>query len=401
MMGKAVHGLPSGQQFRWAEHDIGAWGAVLEGMGVTDILLCSDSDNVVKTWPEWNGGPYEGMSISEVLAKVYKVRTVLRINNWLVGELFTDMHTVELLSEQLGRHDMEAIVCVGNEPRLKEWVGPEKNKKYDPPPDWFTRYNDWFYHNAGIIERCGGTPGYACAPNQTQSPYALANDDQKQAWVDGRYIYCGHFYPHDTPPSFPFTDWVQTGAPMSEAEYEMIVGPLRDVPPWNEHPLEVINQRRRDKAGTPSSIWDITVFWKEWLRHLEWMEQAFGQQVRICATEGGWTPGATLDGRMPPITPPQVAGYTKYVMEYEDNPLEFACVWALVSDLVVQGIGWDNDVWFTTNPLFRSLYNQWQEGDPELLKYAMPVVLALMENGCGWREVERLTERIKEIVDGN
>lgn len=400
MKGRAVHGIPSGQNFSWAEHDIAAWGQMLEAMGVKDILLCSDSDNVVRTWPEWNGGPYEGMSIVEVLAKFHKARTVLRINNWLVGELFTDMHTIELFSEQLGRYGMEPIVCVGNEQRLKEWVGPEKDKKYKAPPDWFTRYNTWFYDSASVIERYGCTPGYADAPNQTQSPYALASDEQKQGWVDGKYIYCGHFYPHDTPPEFPFVDWVLSGEPMTEAEYEMIVGELRDVPPWNEHPLEVINQRRRDKAGTPSSIWDITVFWKEWMRHQAWMDEAFGQQVRICATEGGWTPGATLDGRMPPITPHQVAGYTGYVFDCAEHPLEFQCMWALVSDLIVPGLGWDSDVWFTTNPLFRELYGRWQQGDPELLKYAMPVVWMLME-ACPetpWSRILDMTREIAEVI---
>lgn len=392
MRGKLyVHGPPTGQHFSWAEHQLDEYAALMAACGIEGILLCTDSDNIVKTWPEWNGGPYEGMSIIQALAE-WGLHTVARINNWENGRLFTDMHTASLLAQQLEPYNMEAIITVGNEPRLEKWKGQR------PPHDWREKYNTWFYESAPVIQAQGCTPGYASAPNEMHSPYSMATDSQRQAWVDGDYIYTGHFYPHSTPPDFYWIDWVNTGEPMTAEEYDEILGPLKDYAPWNEWSLERINQSRKALAGNPNSIWEITVFWKEWMRHLEWMEEAFGQTVRMCATEGGWTPGAHTDPRMPPITPNQVADYTYYVAKQADDPLEFKAMWIWITELLEPGLGWPNDAWLTNNELFIEQYSQWEPGMPEILRYAMPVIWKLITEDCPWWTVHNLVNQLLELV---
>lgn len=362
---RGVHGAPIGFQ-PWmdpswpynAEH----WQQLLTNMGVSWMVLLSEGDAALLS------GAAEALLEAGVIP-------IVRFNyqfprHWTHGDV-TGQY-VSLYSQ----YGAPFIAAIGNEPfDPREWVDGDVPPKEEAWAIIADRWNE----AACITAERGGIAGFPDGPsyNLDDNPFYRIGDPDLH-WQEGRAVYLGHHYGKGRPWDYPRDDVSRFGVSLTEDEYCQLLDIFCGDPSWQDLPLDLINAQRLAWANPDLTAVQDDVCWHGWKRVQHFSQEAFGFQVQMAMTEGGWVPrdragsgdkneeelkrlihdywtkGFTreaahraailsIDIRWPLTTPTQVA--VKSLQMYgDDHPFFAVCPWLLAcSDM--GGSGWEYDAW--------------------------------------------------------
>lgn len=353
MSNRGVHLLPFGQHTGWMEK-ADYWIGLLVSMHMDWCMVLSDSDAF------YTSGAAKALldaGITPIVRFSYEF-----------PRKFTDMDAIAQLVNLYAKYNKTLIVQFANEPfDSREWVD------HDVPLYWeaWEIIRDRWWETSKIIVDRGAVAGFPDGPCFDDNPFNIIGDESLY-WQDGKAIYCGHYYGKGRPLNYPEDLVSKYGVPLTMEEYREALDVFQDDPDWNEgqYVLDMMNEQRKEWADPSITALDDDVCWWGWKKVLRYSQEAFGFDVRMGMTEGGWVPrdraGSTIiDIRWPYTTPLMVAKKT-LAMFQEDSPLEFLCPWILACNLM-GGSGFEDAAWTTGN--YRPHY--WLE---------LPVIQTLRDN---------------------
>jgi len=237
-----------------------------------------------------------------------------------------------------------------NEPDLAgEWIGNRM------PPNWLDVVIDNFIIDADKVIGLGGLPalpamGVGSRDNPVARVMAKGRADlfEKGAWV------AIHNYTLDHPLDYPYDAVNQTGAPVSQEEYDRLGSWA-----WEARPREMVNQwRASDKNPGATLATDAACFLGFELVD-EMIVKALGYQVPIISTEGGPIVGSHEDRRYPRVNPQMHAEWVVAINDFLQGGREIhgkrcpgsyftMCHWLLANyRLGYVAPGWETQSWYT------------------------------------------------------
>lgn len=332
MRGKrGVHLVPFGFHDSWMERR-DYWTRLLADMGMEWCVVLSESDNLRIS------------GAAEALLEA-GVAPIVRFSYQFPGP-WTHAEEVGRLADIYARHDAPLVVQFANEPfDAREWRDGRV-----PPYDqaWAIIALRWNEAARQIAER-GGYPGFPDGPCYGENPF-LRIGDPDYLWASGKAVYLAHNYGKGRPVDYPYDDASQFGTPLTWEQYRADLDDYADDPQWNEGPavLAMMNEQREAWAKPGLTALDDDTCWLGWQKTLKWSREAFGFEVPMAMTEGGWVPrdragSNPVDIRWPYTTPKMVAKKTLQMYEH-DSPFFAVCPW-LLADEDMGGSGWPFDAW--------------------------------------------------------
>ena len=381
------HGYPKGSDDAhpgWMQR-ADYWVGLLQSMHMSWCVILSESDAVLTS------GACEALLDGGIIPIVrFKIK---------VPRPFMEMEATKQLSKLYAKYDAPLVVQYWNEPfdereRSRQW----------PPKDMDQAWHiirDCWNNAAKQIVLAGGDrentyPGFPDGPCYDRNPFIEIGDPDGY-WATGRSVYLPHNYGKGRPLDYPFDAVSRFGTPLSIEEYHRDLDDYWNDIVWNEggYVLGLMNQQRREWANPNASPLEDDTCWLGWMKTMWYADQAFGFQVEMALTEGGWVPrdragggDHPIDIRWPYTTPKMVA--KKTLAAYESNSPFFAiCPWILASSHM-GAVGWEFDCWVT---------------DAYQPKYGplLPVVKMLQDNAPGgvpvptneerWAEFNRLLDK--------
>jgi hypothetical protein len=337
------------------------WCDLLVSMGMSWVVALSEGDSLFLS------GAAESLLEAGVIP-------IVRFSYQFPG-LWTYGDATGQLANLYAQFGAPLVVQFANEPfDTREWEEGEV-----PPYEeaWAIIVQRW-HEAANAITGNGGVAGFPDGPSYSENPFLRIGDEDGH-WEAGRAVYLGHHYGKGRPLDYPEDDVSRYGTPLTMEEYREALDDFADDPAWNEGEavLELMNQQRAEWADPNLTPLDDDVCWRGWEKAQWYAQQAFGFEVQMAMTEGGWVPrdragSDPIDIRWPYTTPKMVATKTVQMYEYP-SPLFAICPW-LLADEDMGGGGWPYDAWHGW--AFEELYGRQK-----------PVIQALIDNPPGGGDV--------------
>jgi hypothetical protein len=327
---RGVHLAPTGY-FPWAD-EADDWIDLLVQMGMSWVVVLSEGDAFYQS-----GIPHALLAagIIPIVRFAYQFPKV-----WTHGEATAQ------LAALYDQHGAPLVVQFANEPfDAREWRDGEV-----PPYEeaWAVIAQRW-HEAANAIAGNGGVAGFPDGPCYAENPFARIGDGDHH-WEEGRAVYLGHHYGKGRPLAYPQDDVSKWGMPLTMEGYREALDDYADDLAWNEGEavLAMMNVQRAEWADPDLSPLDDDTCWRGWEKVQWYADQAFGHQVQMAMTEGGWTPrdragSDPVDIRWPYTTPNKVAEKTLAMYEWP-SPLFAVCPWLLACSFL-GGTGWEDDAW--------------------------------------------------------
>jgi hypothetical protein len=357
---RGVHLHPFGYHDFWMQ-EADYWCDLLVRMGISWVLAISESDNLLLS------GAAEALLEAGIIP-------IVRFAYELPRPWALDSQTAQL-AELYAQYGAPLVVQFANEPfDAREWQDGEV-----PPYEeaWAWIVQRW-HEAANAITNRGGFAGFPDGPSYGENPFLRIGDDDGH-WQAGRAVYLGHHYGKGRPLDYPADDVSRYGTPLTMEEYREALDDFADDPAWNEGEgvLALMNQQRVEWADPDRTPLDDDVCWRGWEKVQWYARQAFGFEVQMAMTEGGWVPrdragSNPTDIRWPYTTPKMVAAKTVQMFQ-TPSPLFAICPWLLADDDMGGG-GWPYDAWHGW--AFEELYGRQK-----------PVIQALIDNPPGGGDV--------------
>jgi hypothetical protein len=333
------------------------WCDLLVSMGISWVLALSEGDSLFLS------GAAEALLEAGVIP-------IVRFGYQFPG-LWSHGETTEQLANLYAEYGVPLVVQFANEPfDAREWENGEV-----PPYEeaWAIIVQRWG-EAANAITGSGGVAGFPDGPSYSENPFLRIGDEDGH-WQAGRAVYLGHHYGKGRPLDYPEDGVSRYGTPLTMEEYREALDDFADDPAWNEGEAVValMNQQRAEWADPNLTPLDDDVCWRGWEKVQWYAQQAFGFEIQMAMTEGGWVPrdragSDPIDIRWPYTTPRMVAAKTVQMYEYP-SPLFAICPW-LLADEDMGGGGWPLDAWHGW--AFEDLYGRQK-----------PVIQALIDHPPG------------------
>jgi hypothetical protein len=311
------------------------WVQLLQSMHMSWAVLLSESDDALTS------GAAKALLDGGIIPIIRFATKVPRA--------FTEMVATKKLMSLYQNYDAPLIIQWWNEPfddreAAKNW--PPKDKDLA----WRILADTWNAASQRIVER-GAYAGFPDGPCYDRNPF-LELGDPSGFWESGKNVYLCHNYGKGRPLDYPLDLVSHFGDPLSMEQYRTDLDDYADDPQWNEGPgvLNDMNQQRKEWCNpNKTPIIDDTC-WLGWVKTQWYAREAFGFDVEMGLTEGGWTPRDRAGGGREPIdirwahtTPRMVA--KKTLAAYEaPSPFFANCPWILACK-EMQGSGWEDDSW--------------------------------------------------------
>ena len=370
---RGVHLLPFGFHETWlARADY--WIELMQSMYMSWCLIISESDSALIS------GACKALldgGIIPIVRFAYEFP-----NGWEHGWVVDNMMPL------YAHYNVPLIVQFANEPfDTREW---ENGKVL--PNAWDIIAQRW-REAANAITARGAIAGFPDGPCYDRNPFLVIGDDNLP-WQEGRAVYLGHHYGLGRDLMYPEDEVSRKGTQyQTYAEYQAELDDMAGNPDFDEGEwfvLNKINPRRKEWADPDLTPIDDDTCFRGYEKVLHWGKEAFGFEVPIAMTEGGWTPkaragaGDGTDYRWPLYTLNKVAEVTLQMYEHS-SPLFCLCPWIL-STWDMGGAGWDSDEWV----------GYWYE---HLYGREKPVVKMLQDNPPGSTEQDASDKIIDASLD--
>lgn len=330
---RGVHLLPFGHHGDWMKR-ADYWIDLLQSMHMSWVVVQSDSDSF------YTSGAAHALLSAGIVPIVRFAYTFPYV--WSHGEATAQL--VRLYE----KFDAPCIVQFANEPfDSREW---RKGNVPDYETAWGIIAQRWNEAAREIVNR-GAIAGFPDGPCFSENPFRRI-EATTDLWYDGKAVYLGHFYGKGRPLDYPYDEVTQKGVPLTTYQYRADLDDFANDPAWNEGQavLDKMNAQRKAWASPGKTAIDDDTCFNGWQKIVYWSRQAFGFDVPLAMTEGGWTPkdragsgGDTTDIRWPMTTPKMVAKKTLAMYE-ADTPMFALCPWLLAAQ-DMGGEGWPDDCW--------------------------------------------------------
>jgi hypothetical protein len=330
---RGVHLHPFGFHDFWMQR-ADYWVQLLVDMGMSWVVVLTEGDAL------YISGAAEALLQGGVVPIVRP--------HYQFPEHFSAQDAVAQLANLYARYNAPLIVQFGNEPfDRREW----RNQQVPGYEQAWQIIVDRWHEAAQLIVERGAIAGFPDGPGYGENPFLRIGDDAHH-WQDGKAAYLGHHYGKGRPGNFPRDDVSRLGTQLTMAEYREALDDYADEANWNEgsYALSLMNAQRRDWADPNASPLTDDTCWRGWEKVQLYSRQAFGFEVPMAMTEGGWVPrdragSNPADIRWPYTTPRMVA---KKTLEMYNTPSpHFAkCPWLLADgDMAGGDVGWPFDAW--------------------------------------------------------
>jgi hypothetical protein len=219
------------------------------------------------------------------------------------------------------------------------------------PPDWAERsFANWIEHARHIIA-LGGIPlspalasGFMQARGDTAgqltfNPFKMV----KEAGIP--YFACSiHNYALNHPIAYPSDPVNQSGAPLTQAEYDRVGGAYA----WDSQSVEQINEWRRADVNPGDGIYQDDSCFRACEIFRDMLNEAGYPDVPIITTEGGPCLTDRQDRRYPRVTPVVMQDQIEDELAYMTrDPLYLGYSWWLFGNPAIGGSGgWSTNQWF-------------------------------------------------------
>jgi hypothetical protein len=331
---RGVHLQPFGHHSDWLGN-AAYWVDLLVSMGMSWVVLITDGDAVRQTHCGLN--PLKVLLDAGVIPIIREQR--------LFPAPFADQEPFLWTVDLYGQYGLKPLWILRNEPfDVREWVNGQV-----PPNAWEIVMEVWA-QGAQFMASHGGYVGFPDGPSYGFNPFESIKAYGCQ-WIfdQGLGYYAGHCYGENRPRDYPYDAVTRYGAPLTEEAYRGLLDDFADDPSWQEDPIELINQRRRQLESPHLTALQDDTCWRSWEKIARWSLDSFGYVVPMAMTEGGWVPrdrsgsGSNGDIRVPHTTPKMVA---KKTLQMYDAPSPFfaLCPWLLAAE-DMGGMGWPFDAW--------------------------------------------------------
>lgn len=321
------------QPFGFHDWDTEYWCDLFVKMGLSWVVILTEGDAARKS------GKIQALlehGIIPIVRPSYKL-----------PKPWTFYDEVAALKTIYSQYGAPLVVQFANEPfDPREWKDGEV-----PPEDeaWALIAQRW-HEMANLTVARGAIAGFPDGPAYDDNPF-LKIGDADGHWQNGNAVYLAHVYPKGRPIDYPNDPVTMYGEPLSMEDYVAALDIMGNNPYWNEGPgvLALMNQQRADWADPNGTPVQDPVCFRGFEQILHFSREAFGYEVQIALTEGGWCPrdragSDPVDIRWPYTTPWMVAKKHIHAEEYP-HPYFAYCPWLAADEDMGGAGGWSNDAW--------------------------------------------------------